>query len=63
MEKARSNLQMLSPLAVLGRGYSIVTKPDGTIVKQARRVEKGEDLSVRLHEGGFSCQVTRVSGK
>jgi exodeoxyribonuclease VII large subunit len=45
-------LQALSPLATLARGYSICTTPDGKhVINDAGSVETGEKLAVRLHRG------------
>jgi exodeoxyribonuclease VII large subunit len=51
-------LDSLSPLAVLARGYSLTRTPDGTVVRSARQVRVGDDVSVLLHEGSLDCRVT-----
>jgi exodeoxyribonuclease VII large subunit len=51
-------LDSLSPLAVLGRGYSLTRTADGTIVRCAGQVQPGEDVKVLLHEGQLDCRVT-----
>lgn len=52
-------LQALSPLATLARGYSICTTPDGKhVINDAGSVEIGEKLAVRLHRGLLDCTVT-----
>lgn len=52
-------LDALSPLAVLGRGYGIVRRDrDGAILRSSAQVETGEDLRVRLAEGGLAARVT-----
>jgi exodeoxyribonuclease VII large subunit len=61
-EKAAGSLSLLNPLAVLERGYSVVTKRDGGIVKKGSQVKKGEEVNVRLHEGELGCQITKISG-
>ncbi|HEY8347530.1 MAG TPA: exodeoxyribonuclease VII large subunit [Symbiobacteriaceae bacterium] len=50
-------LDALSPLAVLGRGYSITRRMDGQVVKDARQVAVGERVSVLLHRGRLTCLV------
>ena len=50
-------LNALSPLAVLGRGFSIVQKADGQIVTRAADTQNGEDLRVTLAEGKLKCRV------
>ncbi len=44
-------LEHLSPLAVLGRGYALVFDAEGALVKRAVDVGAGELLTLRLAEG------------
>lgn len=56
-----SQLNTLSPLAVLGRGYSILhTVPSGQVLHQASDVEVGQELEAQLASGRLSCRVTQV---
>ena len=56
-----SQLNQLSPLAVLARGYSIVHKlQNGKVVKQSTEVSVGESVRARLHEGELMCLVQRT---
>ena len=57
---AVGRLDSLSPLAVLGRGYSLTRTPEGGIVRSARQVGAGDALSVLLHEGSLDCRVERT---
>ncbi|RKO66769.1 exodeoxyribonuclease VII large subunit [Desulfofundulus salinus] len=51
-------LQALSPLATLARGYSICTRPDtGEVVRRAGEVAPGEKVQVELYRGRLFCQV------
>ena len=50
-------LNGVSPLAVLSRGYAVVTHPDGAVVRKASEVKEGEALRVRVSEGEFGVQV------
>ncbi len=50
-------LQAVSPLAVLGRGYAIVRRPDGRVIRRAAEVQTGEPLTVRVGEGEFDVAV------
>jgi len=56
--RAVARLGSLSPLAVLARGYSVTRRPDGTIVRRAREVGVGDELSVLIQEGTLECRVT-----
>lgn len=51
-------LEALSPFRVLGRGYSIAQKEDGTVLSSIERVTAGEGLSLRLADGLVTCTAT-----
>ena len=53
-------LNNLSPLQVLGRGYSISQKPDGEVLESVKQLEKGDSLHTRLHHGWIECSVTDI---
>lgn len=50
-------LAVLSPLAVLGRGYSIVRRTDGQVITRANQVAQGDALTLLLAEGSLTVQV------
>ena len=54
---AAGRLDSLSPLAVLGRGYSLTRTPEGRIVRTWREVTAGDAVRVLLHEGSLDCRV------
>jgi exodeoxyribonuclease VII large subunit len=52
-------LDAVSPLAVLGRGYSItMTGPEERVVRDSKELSVGTDVSVTLGHGGFTAKVT-----
>ncbi len=54
----------LSPLAVLGRGYSVTWDASRTrIIRDASTLQPGEAVSVTLEHGAFDATVTRVTAK
>jgi exodeoxyribonuclease VII large subunit len=55
---AKKSLDMASPLATLARGFAIVTRPDGTLVTDARSVPAGEEIEARLASGFLRARVT-----
>lgn len=55
-----ARLDAMSPLKVLGRGYSITQNEKGTVVKAARQLKPGDHIAVRLHEGSVYAQVEQV---
>jgi len=61
IEATASQLTQLSPLAILGRGYSILTKiRDGTILRRAEDTHPGEEIVARLSQGQLGCTVKHV---
>ncbi len=50
-------LESLSPLAVLGRGYSLTRTPEGAVVRRAGDVRPGSRVDVLLSEGVLDCRV------
>ncbi|MCC7344240.1 MAG: exodeoxyribonuclease VII large subunit [Deltaproteobacteria bacterium] len=55
-------LEVLSPLSILSRGYSIVRKleadgREGAVVKDAGQVRPGDSLSLGLFKGSFKARV------
>ena len=60
LERAASALQALSPLAILERGYALVFDASGKLVKDAGKVQPGEDISARLAKGEIAATVKKV---
>lgn len=52
-----SKLDALSPLKVLGRGYAIPRKGDGSVVRSTADVSPGDALKLRVADGEINCQV------
>jgi len=62
LQKNMAMLDILSPLAVLERGYAIVRKlPGGDIIKDVSSVTAGNQVSIRVSSGTFNAKVTEVS--
>jgi len=51
-------LDAMSPLKVLGRGYAIVRKADGKVIKKAADVKPGDRVMVRLQKDEINCVVS-----
>ncbi|MFA6499453.1 MAG: exodeoxyribonuclease VII large subunit [Desulfurivibrionaceae bacterium] len=58
--KTAGLLHAISPLAVLGRGYSIVQQQNGNIIRSCRNVNLGENISITLAQGGLDCKVKKI---
>jgi exodeoxyribonuclease VII large subunit len=59
-ERAGAGLDALSPFATLERGYAIVRRQDGTVVREAAATAPGESLDVRLARGALDVHVDAV---
>jgi len=56
-------LRSLGPQAVLDRGYAVVLKGDGSIVRSPAQVSTGEGLDLRVAEGRLKVKVEGGKGK
>ncbi len=56
---AATQLDALSPLATLARGYSICKDSSGKTVTDAAQVHAGEEVDVRLSRGRLACRVLK----
>jgi exodeoxyribonuclease VII large subunit len=50
-------LNGLNPQSILGRGYAVVSKMDGTIVSRVKQTNPGEHLNVQVSDGEFHAEV------
>ncbi len=57
MKGLENQLLALSPMAVLGRGYAVVTK-DKKVVSSKAQVQEGDALHVQVSDGEFDARVT-----
>lgn len=60
MEHHAQTLNVVSPLATLGRGYAIVRGPDGDIIRDADNLSPGDRISARVARGEIEAEVTSV---
>ena len=63
MAHQAAGLHAMSPLAVLGRGYSIV-QHEGAVVRSIQQVKVGQQIEVRVSDGALYCGIEQKgSGK
>ncbi|HLF74996.1 MAG TPA: exodeoxyribonuclease VII large subunit [Anaerolineales bacterium] len=54
----QKRLAALSPLAVLGRGYAVVTrKDDGSVISRVAQVDSGEQILIRVSDGQMDAEI------
>lgn len=53
-------LNALNPLAVLTRGYALAQTQDGRIIRNSGQVAPGDDISLRLAQGGLLASVKAI---
>ena len=59
LDKLLKNIEILSPLAILDRGYAIVLNDKGKAIKSSKEVSKGDLLNTRLSKGIISVEVKK----
>jgi exodeoxyribonuclease VII large subunit len=57
LRRLAAELAALSPLTVLGRGYSLATFDDGRVVRAVDQVSVGDELNLRLMAGSLRTKV------
>src|SRR5205085_8744704 len=60
LESRAAQLESLSPLAVLGRGYSVTTRESGGLVRRADELTPGDVIVTRLGQGQATSRVEAV---
>lgn len=55
----RKRLDALNPFQVLARGYAVVTKTDGSLIRNVNQAKANEPIQVRVSDGTFGAQITQ----
>ncbi|MFI0984301.1 exodeoxyribonuclease VII large subunit [Streptomyces exfoliatus] len=56
LSHTRARVRALSPAATLERGYAVLQRPDGAVVRSPDEVADGEELRARVAEGEFAVR-------
>jgi exodeoxyribonuclease VII large subunit len=59
LEQLAGQIEALSPLAILGRGYALVFDSSGKLLKDATRVKPGDEIAARLARGQLTATVKK----
>jgi len=60
VDQIQKNLQILNPLAILNRGYSIIQNKDGEAVKASSSVKLGEEVLARFGTGSAKLKIQEI---
>jgi len=58
LQVAVTTLNTASPLATLARGFAMVTRADGTLVRESGSVNVGDEIEATLAQGKLRARVT-----
>lgn len=54
-----NKLELLNPLNILNKGYSLVTH-DGIVVKSSSNLVKDDEINIKMHEGSVKAVVKEI---
>ena len=54
-----NKLELLNPLNILSKGYSVVTKDD-KIIKNTKNIKVNDKINIKLSDGSFEAKVEKV---
>ncbi|MFA6784575.1 MAG: exodeoxyribonuclease VII large subunit [Sphaerochaeta sp.] len=57
LELGKRELQALSPLAILARGYAVVTDPNGKLIHSRQETTVGENITVTFTDGSRKALI------
>lgn len=55
-----AKLDLLSPLHILAKGYSLTSDAEGHVVNTVTKLTPGQDVQVRLSDGKIDCTVNKI---
>jgi len=60
LERSQAQLEALSPLSVLARGYSLGWDESGKLLRDASTVKPGDKVRMTLYRGELGCRVEQT---
>jgi exodeoxyribonuclease VII large subunit len=58
---AQTQLDTVSPLATLARGYAIVRSAEGHVIRSTANIATGDNIQIQLTDGEFDATITDKS--
>ncbi|MFB7606753.1 exodeoxyribonuclease VII large subunit [Streptomyces gardneri] len=62
LSHTRARVRALSPAATMERGYAVLQRADGSVVRSPEEVAEGEELRARVAEGEFAVRRVDAGG-
>jgi exodeoxyribonuclease VII large subunit len=59
LKEVRARVRSLSPQSTLDRGYAVIQKGNGDLVRSPNDVKQGELVQLRLAKGEIGAQITK----
>ncbi len=59
-ESVHLHLTQISPLAILSRGYSIVSDRNGHVLRASNEAQPGQEINIRLGQGELDAVVSKT---
>ena len=63
IELLRQVIEGASPYAILDRGYAMVTKADGAVLRSIRELSTGQSIMLQISDGTADAQITGIRGE
>jgi len=60
IQQLQHQLQALSPVSILERGYALVFDASGKLLKSSEQVKSGDEISARLAHGTVTAHVHKI---
>lgn len=57
VSRLAEKLELVSPLGILGRGYSLTTETSGAVVRSAKQVDAGDVIETKVADGTILSRV------
>jgi exodeoxyribonuclease VII large subunit len=61
VERLAAQLNALSPVKILERGYALVFDESGALVKDVSQLAAGSEISAQVARGRFTAEVKKTS--
>ena len=57
IERVAAQLDALSPLKVLGRGFAVAQDAEGRVLKSVKQLKSGKEFTLRVSDGSVDAKV------